>query len=262
MGSVLLVTMTTTSHYLLLFLLSGGAQCLQTPWSSLSLLGQASKRSAGLEETVVESKDDLDLAASETHYDAVLYNDDNDKPESRGGPYRRRKFRTRRRKNRYDPLVIPSSDYPGTLAEDKLYDRDSSYQAPADSYNSPSSSYEAPSYNPPSYQAPSYQADYGGYSAGRKKREAEGNENSVETVFPFLDKISHIGWRNLKTVNCQKELLCEMAVMGDSEDANSVQRTISTMFKITPAFIAQQIGVNDVLDAREANKCQQFKCNH
>ena len=50
--------------------------------------------------------------------------------------------------------------------------------------------------------------------------------------------------------------------MGDSEDANSVQRTISTMFKITPAFIAQQIGVNDVLEAREANKCQQFKCNH
>merc|ERR1712107_738793 len=132
-----------------------------------------------------------------------------------------------------DPLVVPSSDYPGTLAEDKLYDRDSSYQAPADSYNSPSSSYEAPSYNPPSYQAPSYQADYGGYSAGgkdsfndflnalaaflpiglflaaippnlivinstRKKREAEENENSVETVFPFLDKISHIGWRNLK----------------------------------------------------------------
>ena len=90
--SVLLVTMTTTSHYLLLFLLSGGAQCLQTPWSSLSLQGQASKRSAGLEETVVESEDDLDLAASETHYDAVLYNDDNNKPESRGGPYRRRKY--------------------------------------------------------------------------------------------------------------------------------------------------------------------------
>ena len=41
---------------------------------------------------MVESEDDLDLAASETQYDAVLYNDDNDKPESRGGPYRRRKY--------------------------------------------------------------------------------------------------------------------------------------------------------------------------
>ena len=40
------------------------------------------------------------------------------------------------------------------------------------------------------------------YMFRRKKRDVD--DNSVETVYPFLNKISQIGWDNLKTVNCQK----------------------------------------------------------
>ena len=49
------------------------------------------------------------------------------------------RYRTRRRKTRYEPpLVVPSPD--NKLADDVLYERDSGYSPP-------SSSYEAPSYN-------------------------------------------------------------------------------------------------------------------
>ena len=49
------------------------------------------------------------------------------------------RYRTRRRKNRYEPpLVVPSPD--NKLAHDVLYERDSGYSPP-------SSSYEVPSYN-------------------------------------------------------------------------------------------------------------------
>ena len=111
----------------------------------------------------------------------------------------------------------------------------------------------------------------------RKKRDV--SDNSVETIYPFLNKISQIGWDNLNTVNCQKvmtilsllrfkifissifkELLCEMSVMGETEEANSVQRTIARMVQFTPTFLASEIGVNDVLEASRSHKCQQFKC--
>ena len=51
------------------------------------------------------------------------------------------------------------------LYEDSLYDRDSSYGAPANSYSAPDNSYSAPSYGAPasSYEAPSYSSPtYGG----------------------------------------------------------------------------------------------------
>ena len=55
------------------------------------------------------------------------------------------RYRRRRRKNRYEaPLVVGGG---GALSDSKLYDRDSSYSAPAAGYNAPESSYEAPSYS-------------------------------------------------------------------------------------------------------------------
>merc|ERR1719291_1160979 len=137
-----------------------------THWSSLSFLepGQASKRSADTE------AGDLDLAGSDTQYDVAAYSDlalsaPAEDLESRVEPFRRRKYRRRRRKNRYEaPLVVGGG---GALSDSKLYDRDSSYSAPAAGYNAPESSYEAPSYSSyeaPSYDAPSYKPSYEAYS--------------------------------------------------------------------------------------------------
>ena len=57
------------------------------------------------------------------------------------------RYRRRRRKNRYENLVVPSQDYGDTLADNQLYDRDSSYKAPSANYAAPDTSYEAPSYS-------------------------------------------------------------------------------------------------------------------
>ena len=43
--------------------------------------------------------------------------------------------------------MVPSKDYGDTLADNQLYDRDSSYQAPSANYAAPDTSYEAPSYS-------------------------------------------------------------------------------------------------------------------
>jgi len=275
-------------------------------WSSLRFMSnQASKRSA--EDSNETAGDEMDLSASDTQYDVLGYNDVSSSAnmESRVAPNRRRrKYRTRRRKNRYepkpyDPLVVPSQDFnaAATIPDNQLYDRDSSYDAPSSSYDSPNSynpplsSYEAPSY----YDAPSYKPGYEAYSGGgkdsfndflnalaaflpiglflaaippnlivinsRRKRDVtEHDENSVETVYPFLDKINKIGWGNLQDVSCQKKLFCEMAVMGSSSDGNYVQRSLAALVKYTPTFLAQRIGVEDVVQATSSEKCQQFKC--
>merc|ERR1719391_891632 len=163
--------------------------CLDMPWSTLSLMSsQASKRSA---EEAADVEEDMEGAASDTHYDnAPHYSDYTDAdtadmPESRGGPLRRRRKynRLRRRKNRYpqsasepyDNLVVPSTDFHSnsvdSLSDNQFYGRDSSYQAPSSGYNSPESSYSSPNnYEAPSYyDAPPYKQSYGEpYSGGGK----------------------------------------------------------------------------------------------
>lgn len=86
--SVVLDIMKLRYHLLTLTQVITWAWCQQ--WPSLSLLSQASKRSA--EETSSVNSSDMDLSASDTQYDALLYNDETQKAESRGGPYRRRKY--------------------------------------------------------------------------------------------------------------------------------------------------------------------------
>merc|ERR1719150_1878084 len=271
-----------------------------THWSSISFLepGQASKRSADTE------AGDLDLAGSDTQYDVAAYSDlalsaPAEDLESRVEPFRRRKYRRRRRKNRYEaPLVVGGG---GALSDSKLYDRDSSYSAPAAGYNAPESSYEAPSYSSyeaPSYDAPSYKPSYEAYSGGGKdsfndflnalaaflpiglflaaippnlivinsrRRRAAGEEedlNSVETVYhPFLDKIDRMGLAKLGTPQCQKELFCEMAAMGEAEhEANTVQRLLAALVRHTPASLADTVGVTEVFQASKTRRCEQFKC--
>merc|ERR1712024_150874 len=148
-----------------------------TKWSNIGFMSSqdqapANKRSA--EDGHELSLDDMDLSASETQYDAVPFTDlglSSGEAESRVEPFRRRKYRRRRRKNRYENLVVPSEDYSeDSLSDNKLYDRDSSYKAPSANYAAPESSYEAPSYS--SYEAPKYEPNYTpsyeGYSGGGK----------------------------------------------------------------------------------------------
>merc|ERR1711879_654157 len=147
-----------------------------TKWSNIGFMSSqdqapANKRNA--EDGHELSLDDMELSASETQYDAVPYTDlglSSGEAESRVEPFRRRKYRRRRRKNRYENLVVPGQDYSeDTLSDNKLYDRDSSYKAPSANYAAPESSYEAPSYS--SYEAPKYEPNYTpsyeGYSGGR-----------------------------------------------------------------------------------------------
>merc|ERR1711923_461266 len=179
MGSVVLVIMGSRCLGLVTVLLVLGVRLEASDtsgprhqWSSLRFMSnQASKRSA--EDSNETAGDEMDLSASDTQYDVLGYNDVSSSAnmESRVAPNRRRrKYRTRRRKNRYepkpyDPLVVPSQDFnaAATIPDNQLYDRDSSYDSP-NSYNPPSSSYEAPSY----YDAPSYKPGYEAYSGGGK----------------------------------------------------------------------------------------------
>jgi len=273
-----------------------------TMWSNIGFMSgqdQANKRSA--EDGHEMAVEDMDLSASETHYDSLPYSDlGSSSPgdaESRAEPMRRRKYRRRRRKNRYENLVVPSQDYGDTLADNQLYDRDSSYKAPSANYAAPDTSYEAPSYS--SYEAPKYEPNYSpsyeGYSGGgkdnfndflnalaaflpiglflaaippnlivinsrRKRSTDEEDYNSVETVFPFLEKINKIGFEHLNDVKCQKELFCEMVVMGNSKEANFVQSSLAAMVHYTPTFVANAFGLKKVLQATEDKECHQFKC--
>merc|ERR1739838_495379 len=296
-------------------------------WSALSFLSsQNNKRSAddAKENNLME---DYDMSASESKIEAEALIASEPDPESRMEPYRRRrnKYRTKKRKNRYEQKPsIPSQDfYEDKVYDDTYYDRDSSYQAPSSGYKAPSSSYDAPSsyeapayeapapsYEAPSYEAPSYEApsydppsykpaptyeapSYSGGGGGdsfndflnalaaflpiglflaaippnlivinsrRKRSTDEKDYNSVETVYPFLEKINKIGFEHLNDVNCQKELFCEMVVMGNSKEANFVQSSLAAMVQYTPTFVANTFGVKKVLQATEDKACHQFKC--
>merc|ERR1739844_479482 len=301
MGSVVMVIMRTRVLASLLLISLTQVTVKATTWSNIGFMtgqDQANKRSA--EDGQEMAVGDMDLSASETHYDTLAYTDSSspgDK-EARAEPLRRRnKYRRRRRKNRYENLVVPSQDYGDTLADNQLYDRDSSYQAPSANYAAPESTYEAPSYS--SYEAPKYEPNYSpsyeGYSGGakdnfndflnalaaflpiglflaaippnlivinsrRKRSTGEKDYNSVKTVYPFLEKINKIGFEHLNDVNCQKELFCEMVVMGNSKEANFVQSSLAAMVHYTPTSVANTLGVKKVLQATEDKACHQFKC--
>merc|ERR1712037_320272 len=280
----------------LLALAGTSSSSSQTSWSNLGLLSsQASKRSVEdshesfLADDMVTSASD-NLSETDNSYDLADFKS----PESRVEPHRRRKkYRTRRRKNRYEPpLVVPSPD--NQLADNVLYERDSGYSPPSSSYEAPSyNSYEAPAYESPSY-SPSYEA-YGGGKDGfndflnalaaflpiglflaaippnlivinsRRRRdtggEFEADVNSVETVFPFLEEISQLGgMKRLNEIECQKKLFCEMAARGLSEQGNFVQNTLGSVVSHTPAFLANMAGLEDLFQVAKAGDCAEFQC--
>jgi len=189
----------------------------------------------------------------------------------------------------------PSSGY---KAPSSTYDAPSSYEAPAyeaPSYEAPS--YEAPSYDPPSYKpAPSYEApSYSGGGGGdsfndflnalaaflpiglflaaippnlivinsRRKRDVEDEMyNTLESSYPFMEKINKIGFTRLSETDCQKELFCEMAEMGSNQEANTVQKLFAYAVSLTPNILADMAGVKDVFEATREGRCRKFKCQN
>merc|ERR1712050_318563 len=174
------------------------------------------------------------------------------------------------------------------------------YEAPSPSYEAPSyeaPSYEAPSYDPPSYKpAPSYEApSYSGGGGGdcfndflnalaaflpiglflaaippnlivinsRRKRQAEDEMyNTLESSYPFMDKINTMVFSRLSETDCQKELFCEMAEMGSKQEANTVQKLFAYAVSLTPDFLADMAGVKDVFEATREGRCRKFKCQY
>merc|ERR1712183_889972 len=275
----------------LLALAGSSSSYSQTSWSNLGLLSsQASKRSVEdshesflADDTVTSASDNL--PETDNSYDLADFKS----PESRVEPHRRRKkYRTRRRKTRYEPpLVVPDNK----LADNVLYERDSGYSPPSSSYEAPSyNSYEPPSYDSPSYSPPSYEA-YGGGKDGfndflnalaaflpiglflaaippnlivinsRRRRYAEDEMyNTLESSYPFMEKINKIGFNRLTEPLCQKELFCEMAEMGSNVEANTVQKLFAYTVSLTPDILADMVGVRDVFEATREGRCKKFKC--
>jgi len=168
------------------------------------------------------------------------------------------------------------------------------YKAPSASYESPS--YTAPTYSnsEPTYTAPTYSETGGSetfndflnalaaflpiglflaaippnlivINSARKKRSEEEEDlgiNSVQqhTHYPFMQKIGVIGYNGLKTVGCQQRFVCEMATFGESEEANSVQKAMLWMARLTPDFVADYAHATQVFKAVRSHECQQFSC--
>ena len=51
-----------------------------------------------------------------------------------------------------------------------------------------------------------------------------------------------------------------MAVMGDSENGNYIQRFMSSVVNYTPTVIAEKAGVEDLFQATTERRCHQYRC--
>ena len=170
------------------------------------------------------------------------------------GKGKRRKGEKRRNKYKYKDVsseAYEEDDYYNEGLEDYYYDRDDSYGAPkAPSYSAPSSGYSAPS---DSYGAPSYSAPDDGFNdflnalaaflpiglflaaippnlitiTTKKKRSLE-NEVMTEEEYPFMKRISELGFDKIwMDLECQKQLLCQMTQKGKEENGNTVQKSLN-----------------------------------
>ena len=85
--------------------------------------------------------------------------------------------------------------------------------------------------------------------------------NTLESSYPFMDKINKIGFSRLSEADCQKELFCEMAEMGSNVEANTVQKMFAYTVSLTPNFLADMVGVKDVFEVRPENLFIFFSLN-
>jgi len=246
-------------------------------WSTLSFL------------TGSETQDDLDMQESQQISQEIAQGYE---PESREQRYRRRRYRPRKRPSAYfdyDQAKLEENSYfdrDGKPAKDGLeLDSSSSYSYDAPSYNAPT--YDSPSYEAPSYNAPSYAGSskdsfndflnalaaflpIGLFLAAippnlivinevRKKRNSE-DTNQVEYTFPFLQKISKLGFSKLQNQGCQKRLICEMAASGAKNNANFIQRLLAKISVYTPLSLAEYMNSKDVVQAVNRGNCAELQC--
>merc|ERR1712198_539814 len=260
----------------LVLLVTIATQVLGEPgvWSALSFLGgNAGKRSTDETQELYPMTEEMEM--SRVYEEADDYEEYGEEAEARIEPFRRRRKPYRRRRK---PKPTSSQDfYSGDYT-----DRDSGYDAPSQqSYDSPAFAESSPSYSGGGgkdsfndfLNALAAFLPIGLFLAAippnlivinsRRKRDAEDIHeeefNSVET-YPFLDKINKIGLKNLQDISCQKELFCEMSVMGDSKEGNFVQKVLATIVQYTPDFLSDTVGVKDVFQASDRRSCEQFKC--
>merc|ERR1711892_1649812 len=238
-------------------------------WSALSFLSsQNNKRSAddAKENNLME---DYDMSASESKIEAEALIASEPDPDSRMEPYRRRrnKYRTKKRKNRYEQKPsIPSQDfYEDKVYDDTYYDRDSSYQAPSaggggDSFNDFLNALAA--FLPIGLFLAAIPPNLIVINSRRKRQAEDEMYNTLESSYPFMEKINKIGFSRLSEAGCQKELFCEMAEMGSNVEANTVQKMFAYTVSLTPSFLADMVGVKDVFEATREGRRRKFKCQN
>merc|ERR1712113_269373 len=275
MGSARMALKRATS-LLLFFTLA--TQVLGEPgvWSALSFLGgNAGKRSTDENQELYPMAEDMEMSSS---YDEPEYEEYAEEAEARIEPFRRRRKPYRRRRK---PKPPPSQDfYSGDYT-----DRDSGYNAPQQSYDSPAFAESSPSYSggggkdsfndflnalaaflpiglflaaiPPNLIVIN--------STARRKREAEDSLlNSVDAVAteeerPVLRRIAALGSAMWKP-ECRAEIFCQMVQLGQLPEGNSVQRMFAATAIHAPGFATNLLGLGGTFQASREGDCAKFKC--
>jgi len=265
---------------IVIFTVLSSARCSDeegSNWSTLSFLSGS------------ELQDDLEMQESQQISQEITQGYE---PEYREQRYRRRRYRPKKRPSAnfdYDQVKLEENSYydrDGKPVQDGFEpDSSSSYSYDAPSYNAPT--YESPSYEAPSYNAPSYSGSnkdsfndflnalaaflpIGLFLAAippnlivinevRRKRDSE-DMNQIEYTFPFLQKISKLGYSKLQKKECQKRLICEMAAMGTNENANFIQKLFATIAVYTPLSLAEFMNSKDLVQAVNRENCAELEC--
>merc|ERR1712198_602064 len=254
----------------LVLLVTIATQVLGEPgvWSALSFLGgNAGKRSTDETQELYPMTEEMEM--SRVYEEADDYEEYGEEAEARIEPFRRRRKPYRRRRK---PKPTSSQDfYSGDYT-----DRDSGYDAPSQqSYDSPAFAESSPSYSGGGgkdsfndfLNALAAFLPIGLFLAAippnlivinsRRKRSAEDEMyNSLEYHYPIMEKINRIGFSRLTEPKCQKEIFCEIAEMGSNEEANTVQKMFAYAASLTPDFIAEKVGVKDVIEATRDGRCR------
>ncbi|CAG0888155.1 unnamed protein product [Cyprideis torosa] len=97
----------------------------------------------------------------------------------------------------------------------------------------------------------------------RRKRSADGvirTEPEVMYTNPVLEMIEANGLDSLESPNCQRRVLCELAVLGHKPEGNSVQKFLWNVANMVPDLLSSTMGLRDTFRAVRAESCQQFYC--
>merc|ERR1712025_1360229 len=275
MGSWVLVSMELTCPVLVCMVVmvvigveSTEEQDAPYSWSALSFLSSQNNNKRSADDSKESSLSEADdMFGSESKIEAAALIASEPDPESRMNPYRRRKnkYRTKKRKNKY-AASVPSQDfYEDKIYDDTYYDRDSSYSAPTsggggDSFNDFLNALAA--FLPIGLFLAAIPPNLIVINSRRKRQAEDEMYNTLESSYPFMDKINTMGFSRLSETDCQKELFCEMAEMGSNQEANTVQKLFAYAVSLTPDILADMVGVKDVFEATREGRCRKFKCQY